>query len=103
MLDPAKEVCSLSELESIFNLLRTIEPLIEIRYYLIKRIGKSISSLHAEVAERALLLLHCPVLLCLINQFKAELVPILFDHLCSNVHRNENPYIKLLRKNGTVT
>jgi len=82
-------VCSLTELESIFNLLHSIEPMIEIRHYLVKRISDSISSVHYSVAERALLLLHNPVLLCLIREYKSELLPLLVDALQSNVYRNE--------------
>ena len=102
-LDPHKEVCSLTELESIFNLMHTIEPLIEISNYLVKRIADSISSIHFSVAERALLLLHSPLLLCLVRQYKTELLPLLVDALQSNVFRNENQYLKTLKKNGTVT
>ena len=66
-VDPHKEVCTLSELETVLNLLHSIEPLVEIRHHLIKQLSDSISSLHSGVAERALLLIHCPVLLCLIR------------------------------------
>jgi serine/threonine-protein phosphatase 2A regulatory subunit B' len=95
-VDPHKEVSTLAELESILNLLRSIEPLIEIRFHLLKRLGESISSIHSGVAERALILVHCPVLLCLIKQYKAELLPLLINGIISNVHRNELEYLQLL-------
>ena len=37
-VDPHKEICSLTEIETILNLLKSIEPLIEIRCFLVKRI-----------------------------------------------------------------
>ena len=85
------------------NLLHTIEPLVDIRHYLISRIAKSISSLHFCVAERALLLLHNPVLLCLIKQYKNETIPVLVDALLANTHRNEAEYMNTKLKNGTYT
>ena len=93
LIDPHKEVSSLNEIESILNLLRSIEPLIPCRYYLVKRLALSCSSLHFGVAERAILLLHNPVLICLIRQYPTELLPLLIDALQSNVHRNEHEYI----------
>jgi len=85
------------------NLLHTIEPLIEIRYYLVRRVAQCVASLHFSVAERALTLLHNPGLLCLIKQFKNELLPQLVDSLISNVHRNEAEFISLLDENGIYT
>ena len=90
-------------MESILNLLHSISPLIDIRYYLVKRVAQSIASLHYGVAERALLLLHNPVLLCLVRQYQSETLPLLIDAIQSNLHRNENEFIKVLQKNGTYT
>ena len=102
-VDPHKEVGSLVELDSIIGLLHSIEPLIAIRRYFFSRLANCISSLHFCVAERALLLLHNPILLCLIKEYKNEALPILVDSMVSNVHRNEPDYLKLLGKNGTYT
>ena len=102
-VDPHKEMCNLTEIESVFNSLRTIEPLIEIRYYLVKRVSQSISSLHHGVAERALLLTHNPVMLCLVREYKQDLMQLLVDSLLSNVHRNELAYLKLLNSTGIMT
>ena len=91
------------ELETYLNLLHSIAPLIDIRFHLVKRVADSASSLHSSVAERAILLLHSPVLLCLVRQYKEELLMPLIDALQSNVHRNERHYINVLRNNGTFT
>ena len=89
-VDPHKEVRSLAELEHILGLLHSIEPLIDIRYYLVRRLARCISSLHFGVAERALQILHTPVLLLLLRQYKGELLPVVIDHMLANVHRNES-------------
>jgi len=102
-VDPHKEVGSLVELETLLNLLHTIEPLIDIRHYLLSRLAKCISSLHFCVAERALLLLHNPVLLCLIKEYKNETLPVLVDAILANLHRNEDEFMKVLQRNGTYT
>ena len=85
------------------NLLHTIEPLIDIRKHLIRQLSACVASLHSGVAERALLLIHCPVLLCLIKQYKSELLPDLVSGIMQNVHRNESEYLIVLWKNGTYT
>ena len=100
LIDPHKEVSSLTELESIFNILKSIDPLLPIGHYLTKRLSLSISSLHFNVAERAILLLHNPVLLCLIRYQQKELLPLLVDALQSNMQRNEHEYLQMLGRNG---
>ena len=65
--------------------------------------AQSISSLHHGVAERALLLLHNPVLLCLVREYKLDLLGLLVEALMQNVHRNELAYIKLLAQTGVTT
>ena len=100
-VDSQKEIDSLSELETILDCLTSISPIIEIRQYLVSRVINSAQSDHHSVAERALLLLHNPVLLALIKYDKAGLLKIVVNGLLSNVHRKDKMHIDLIRHNGT--
>ena len=95
-IDTSKEISSLHELETILDTLRSISPIIEIRHYLVSKVAECASNLHSGVAERALLLLHNPVLLCLINYDKHSLLSILVDSLLQNIYRKDNSVLKLL-------
>ena len=73
-VDPIKEVSCLTELETIFDNLKNIGPLIEIRTFIITQVVHCAKSLHFSVAERALLLMHNPVILALLAYDKQNLL-----------------------------
>ena len=84
-IDPTKEISSLNELESILDTLKSITPIIEVRNYLVSKVAECAQSLHFSVAERALLLLHNPVLLAVITYDKSPLLRIVIDALLQNI------------------
>ena len=61
---------------------------------------ESAKSDHFNVAERALLLFHNPVLLALLKYDKAGLLPIVVNGMLSNIHRKEKVHLELLKQNG---
>ena len=102
-VDPGKEVSCLNDLEAVLDTLKSISPIIEVRHYLVSKVAECAQSLHFSVAERALLLLHNPVLLCLISYDKRSLLQIVVDALLQNTYRRDTVYLKLLEQNGTFT
>ena len=73
-IDSSKEIGCLQEIETILDNLQDITPLIEIRHYLVTRVSECACSLNFNVAERALLLMHNPVLLAVITYDKQGLL-----------------------------
>ena len=55
------------------------------------------------MAERALLLLHNPVLLAILTYDKHGLLEMVVDGLLENIYRRDSAYIKLLDKSGVFT
>ena len=88
-IDPTKEVSCLNELETILDTLKNISPIIDIRHYLVSKVAESCKSLHFSVAERALLLLHNPVLLCVITYDKSALLRIVVEAILQNIYRQD--------------
>ena len=96
----SKEIGCLQEIETILDKLQDITPLIEIRHYLVTKVSECAHSLNFNVAERALLLMHNPVLLAVITYDKQGLLPIVVDALLENINRKEKNHILLLEHNG---
>jgi len=78
LIDPNKEIASLSEIETILNQLKSTEHLQVVKGFLTKRIAICVCSNHYGVAEKALFLLHNPVMLSLLGEKG--------DENCEEVH-----------------
>ena len=68
LIDPNKEIASISEIETILNQLKSTEHLQLVKSFLIKRIAICVCSNHYGVAEKALFLLHNPVMISLLGE-----------------------------------
>ena len=55
------------------------------------------------MAERALLLLHNPVVLAILTYDKDNLLEMVIDGLLENTFKRDSTYIKLLDKSGVFT
>lgn len=102
-VDPSKEVSSLAEFDTILAQLKSIEPLIPVRNFLISQLGKCLKSLHQFVSERAMLCLQSPILLCLVLYDKHACLEPLIDALMENTHHKDVTFLRLLEDTGEYT
>ena len=85
LVNPNNEVASLTEIESILSLLKSTQHIQEVRYCLVQRVSLCCCSFNCMVAERALYLVHNPVFIGLLKEFKHELLPTLLDGIVQNI------------------
>lgn len=94
----AKEVLFLNELEEVLDLTQT-EEFKQIVKPLFTHLCRSVGSPHFQVAERALFLWHNEYISGLIADFRAEILPIVYQVLYTNAQSHWNPTVNNLTLN----
>lgn len=89
VINPTNEVATLSEIETYLNLIRTTQHLKDSAINLIERISICTCSMNWMVAERALMMVHHPVIVQLLDSYPEDLVPILVDGIGINIYKTE--------------